>query len=74
MEKSLMPTDINAFLATKVLGQVDLLRRISVSLYKHINGLPAPNVLLIAIPHGQDTSAGHFGFTTPTTTWPVPGP
>ena len=47
MEKSLMPTDINAFLAAKVLGQVDLLRRISVSLYKHINGLPAPNVLLI---------------------------
>ena len=30
-----------------MLGQADLLRRISVSLYKHIHGLPAPNVLLI---------------------------
>ncbi|WP_043642812.1 AAA family ATPase [Solidesulfovibrio carbinoliphilus] len=47
MEKLLLPTDINGFLAGRVLGQADLLRRISVSLYKHINGLPAPNVLLV---------------------------
>jgi ATP-dependent Clp protease ATP-binding subunit ClpX len=47
MEKKHLPTDINAFLAAQVLGQVELLRRISVSLYKHIHGLPAPNVLLI---------------------------
>jgi ATP-dependent Clp protease ATP-binding subunit ClpX len=47
MEKQLLPTDIDAFLAGKVLGQGELLRRISVSLYKHIHGLPAPNVLLI---------------------------
>jgi len=47
MEKQLLPVDIDAFLAKRVLGQPDLLRRISVSLYKHIHGLPAPNVLLI---------------------------
>lgn len=47
MEKLLLPTDIHAFLAGRVLGQEDLLRRISVSLYKHIHGLPAPNVLLV---------------------------
>ena len=47
MEKHLVPTDINGFLTARVLGQSDLLRRISVSLYKHINFLPAPNVLLI---------------------------
>ncbi|MHC1712090.1 MAG: AAA family ATPase [Solidesulfovibrio sp.] len=47
MEKVLLPTDINAFLADRVLGQEDLLKRISVSIYKHIHGLPAPNVLLI---------------------------
>jgi len=47
MEKQSLPTDIDAFLATRVLGQAELLRRISVSLYKHIHGLPAPNVLLI---------------------------
>lgn len=45
--EQLLPTAINAFLADRVLGQPDLLRRISVSLYKHIHGLPAPNVLLI---------------------------
>jgi ATP-dependent Clp protease ATP-binding subunit ClpX len=47
MEQLLLPTDINKFLAARVLGQAELLRRISVSLYKHIHGLPAPNVLLI---------------------------
>ncbi len=47
MDQPLLPVDIDAFLAKRVLGQPDLLRRISVSLYKHINGLPAPNVLLI---------------------------
>jgi len=47
MEQLLLPTDIHAFLAGRVLGQEELLRRISVSLYKHIHGLPAPNVLLI---------------------------
>lgn len=47
MENRLLPTDINTFLAGRVLGQAELLRRISVSLYKHIHGLPAPNVLLI---------------------------
>jgi len=47
MDNQLLPTDIDAFLATRVLGQAELLRRISVSLYKHIHGLPAPNVLLI---------------------------
>ena len=47
MEKRILPTEINAFLAARVLGQQELLRRISVSLYKHIHGLPAPNVLLI---------------------------
>ncbi len=47
MDQSLLPVDIEAFLAKRVLGQEDLLRRISVSLYKHIHGLPAPNVLLV---------------------------
>lgn len=47
MEKQLLPTDIDAFLASRVLGQSELLQRISVSVYKHIHGLPAPNVLLI---------------------------
>jgi ATP-dependent Clp protease ATP-binding subunit ClpX len=47
MENRILPTEINAFLAARVLGQQELLRRISVSLYKHIHGLPAPNVLLI---------------------------
>ena len=37
MEKPLLPTDIDAFLADRVLGQAELLRRISVSLYKHIH-------------------------------------
>ena len=47
MEQLLLPTEIHKFLAARVLGQEDLLRRISVSLYKHIHCLPAPNVLLI---------------------------
>ncbi|WP_075354480.1 AAA family ATPase [Desulfovibrio sp. DV] len=47
MEPKILPTDIHKFLAARVLGQEELLRRISVSLYKHIHGLPAPNVLLI---------------------------
>ncbi|MEA4858407.1 MAG: AAA family ATPase [Solidesulfovibrio sp.] len=47
MQQALLPVDIDAFLAKRVLGQADLLRRISVSLYKHIHGLPAPNVLLV---------------------------
>ncbi|UJX42709.1 AAA family ATPase [Desulfovibrio sp. JY] len=47
MEESLLPLGIDAFLAKRVLGQKDLLTRISVSLYKHIHGLPAPNVLLV---------------------------
>jgi len=46
-EQVLLPTDIHAFLVGRVLGQTELLQRISVSLYKHIHSLPAPNVLLI---------------------------
>jgi ATP-dependent Clp protease ATP-binding subunit ClpX len=47
MEEALLPVAIHDFLSKRVLGQEDLLRRISVSLYKHIHSLPAPNVLLV---------------------------
>jgi energy-coupling factor transporter ATP-binding protein EcfA2 len=47
MSTSFPPRDIHAYLAAKVLGQAGVLRLISVSLYKHIHGLKAGNVLFI---------------------------
>jgi ATP-dependent Clp protease ATP-binding subunit ClpX len=47
MANTLLPRDIHAFLATQVLGQDDVLRKVSVALYKHINGLGTGNILLI---------------------------
>ena len=47
MSTSFLPRDIHAYLAAKVLGQAGVLRLISVSLYKHIHGLKAGNVLFI---------------------------
>jgi len=43
----LLPTDIFAYLSRKVLGQDEVLRKISVSLYKHINGIKWGNIFLI---------------------------
>ncbi len=43
----LLPRDIFAFLSTRVLGQDDVLQKIAVALYKHINGLGTGNILLI---------------------------
>ena len=47
MEQTLLPSDIFAFLSAKTLGQDDILKQVSVAVYKHINGLSAGNLLLI---------------------------
>lgn len=47
MPRTFLPKDINAYLTAKVLGQAGVLRLISVSIYKHIHGLKAGNVLFI---------------------------
>lgn len=47
MNEVLLPENIFQFLASRVLGQEDVLRKVSVAIYKHINGLKAGNILLI---------------------------
>lgn len=47
MTKELLPKDIYAYLAKKVLGQEPVLKKVAVAVYKHINGLKAGNLLLM---------------------------
>lgn len=47
MTSSLLPVDIYSYLSRKVLGQEDVLKQVSVSLYKHISGVKWGNILLI---------------------------
>jgi ATP-dependent Clp protease ATP-binding subunit ClpX len=47
MTTKLQPTDIYAYLSKKVLGQEEVLKHVSVSLYKHIKGIKWGNILLI---------------------------
>ncbi len=42
-----LPREIYAFLTSKTLGQEEVLRKVAVAMYKHINGLRAGNILLI---------------------------
>lgn len=42
-----MPRHIFAFLSRRVLGQEDVLRKLAVALYKHVNGIRGGNVLLM---------------------------
>ena len=42
-----LPREIHKFLSSKTLGQEDVLRKVAVAIYKHINGLKAGNILLI---------------------------
>jgi ATP-dependent Clp protease ATP-binding subunit ClpX len=44
---AILPKEIFEFLSTMVLGQVDVLRLISVAVYKHISGIKAGNILLV---------------------------
>lgn len=43
----ILPRDIYAYLATLVLGQEQVLKKVSVAVYRHINGFKAGNLLLI---------------------------
>jgi ATP-dependent Clp protease ATP-binding subunit ClpX len=47
MITKLKPTDIYAYLSQKVLGQEEVLKQVSVSVYKHIKGVKWGNILLI---------------------------
>lgn len=47
MTETLLPRHIFSFLSSKVLGQTEVLKKVSVAIYKHINGLSAGNILLI---------------------------
>lgn len=47
MTKKYFPVDIFQYLSGKVLGQEDVIRKIAVAVYKHIQGLRSGNVLLI---------------------------
>jgi len=47
MTTKLQPTDIYAYLSQKVLGQEEVLKQVSVSVYKHIMGVKWGNILLI---------------------------
>ena len=47
MTANLQPTGIYAYLSRKVLGQKDVLKQVSVSIYKHIMGIKWGNILLI---------------------------
>ena len=47
MTASLLPVDIFSYLSGKVLGQEAVLKQVSVSVYKHINGIKWGNILLI---------------------------
>lgn len=42
-----LPLEIYTFLTSKTLGQEEVLRKVAVAIYKHINGLRAGNILLI---------------------------
>jgi len=42
-----LPREIYKFLTSKTLGQEEVLRKVAVAIYKHINGLRAGNILLI---------------------------
>lgn len=42
-----LPREIYKFLTSKTLGQEEVLQKVSVAIYKHINGLRAGNILLI---------------------------
>ena len=43
----MLPKDIYSYLSKKVLGQDDALKKVSVSVYKHIHGIKWGNILLI---------------------------
>ncbi len=47
MDEQLYPRQIFNFLASRTLGQTDVLKKVAVAMYKHINGLKAGNILLI---------------------------
>ena len=47
MTANMLPVDIFSYLSGKVLGQEDVLKKVSVSVYKHINGIKWGNILLI---------------------------
>lgn len=47
MASRILPKDIYSYLSEKVLGQDEVLKQVSVSLYKHINGIKWGNILLI---------------------------
>jgi len=47
MKTKYLPVDIFQYMSGKVLGQKDVLRKIAVAVYKHIEGLRSGNVLLI---------------------------
>jgi len=47
MTTKLQPTDIYAYLSQKVLGQEEVLKQVSVSVYKHVMGIKWGNILLI---------------------------
>jgi len=47
MTTKLQPTDIHAYLSQKVLGQEEVLKQVSVSVYKHVTGVKWGNILLI---------------------------
>ncbi len=47
MADQLMPRDIFEFLSQRVLGQDDVLQKIAVALFKHVNGLRGGNILMI---------------------------
>lgn len=47
MKHGISPGDIYDYLSLRVLGQTEVLKQISVSVYKHINGIKWGNVLLI---------------------------
>lgn len=47
MAEQLLPRDIHAYLADKVLGQEEVIKKISVVLYKHVHGIKFKNMLLI---------------------------
>jgi ATP-dependent Clp protease ATP-binding subunit ClpX len=47
MTADLQPKDIFAYLSQKVLGQEDVLKQISISVFKHIHGIKWGNIFLI---------------------------
>lgn len=47
MTSKILPRTIYQFLTNKCLGQTEVLKKVSVAVYKHINGLKAGNLLFI---------------------------